>query len=111
MLVKNGTVLKTSRTATSTVLWLQFPSYALNFFFLRSKKKKNKLKKLLGSRAEIKRDCKNGLVKVNGKIENNPGLQVDTDKDIINFDGETIEYKEFIYLMLNKPDGYISATF
>lgn len=51
---KNGTVLKTSRTATSTVLWLQFLSYALNFFFLRSKKKKNKLKKLLGSRAEIK---------------------------------------------------------
>ncbi|WP_195336584.1 pseudouridine synthase [Paraclostridium bifermentans] len=78
--------------------------------------KKQRLDKVLsnlgyGSRAEIKRDCKNGLVKVNGRIENNPGLQVDTDKDIINFDGETIEYKEFIYLMLNKPDGYISATF
>ncbi|WP_261914086.1 S4 domain-containing protein, partial [Paraclostridium bifermentans] len=57
--------------------------------------KKQRLDKVLsnlgyGSRAEIKRDCKNGLVKVNGKIENNPGLQVDTDKDIINFDGETI---------------------
>ena len=78
--------------------------------------KKQRLDKVLsnlgyGSRAEIKRDCKKGLVKVNGKVENNPGLQVDTDKDIINFDGETIEYKEFIYLMLNKPDGYISATF
>ena len=78
--------------------------------------KKQRLDKVLsnlgyGSRAEIKRDCKKGLVSVNGKIENNPGLQVDTDKDIIVFDGETIEYKEYIYLMLNKPDGYISATF
>lgn len=78
--------------------------------------KKQRLDKVLsnlgyGSRAEIKRDCKKGLVKVNGKVENNPGLQVDTDKDIIIFDGETIDYKEYIYIMLNKPDGYISATF
>lgn len=78
--------------------------------------KKQRLDKVLsnlgyGSRAEIKRDCKKGLVTVNNKIENNPGIQVDTDKDIIVFNGETIQYKEFIYLMLNKPDGYISATF
>ncbi|MGL5642433.1 MAG: pseudouridine synthase, partial [Paraclostridium sp.] len=78
--------------------------------------KKQRLDKVLsnlgyGSRAEIKRDCKKGLVTVNNKIENNPGIQVDTDKDIIVFNGETIKYKEFIYLMLNKPDGYISATF
>lgn len=78
--------------------------------------KKQRLDKVLsnlgyGSRAEIKRDCKKGLVQVNGKVENNPGLQVDTDKDIIVFDGETIQYREFVYIMLNKPDGYISATF
>ena len=78
--------------------------------------KKQRLDKVLsnlgyGSRAEIKRDCKKGLVQVNGKVENNPGLQVDTDKDTIVFDGETIQYREFVYIMLNKPDGYISATF
>ena len=28
-----------------------------------------------------------------------------------HLDGEKVTYKEFIYLMLNKPDGYISATF
>lgn len=78
--------------------------------------KKQRLDKVLsnlgyGSRAEIKRDCKRGMVIVNGKVENNPGLQVDTDKDEISFDGEIIQYREFVYIMLNKPDGYISATF
>lgn len=42
---------------------------------------------------------------------NNPGVQVDVENDEIIFDGEKVTYKEFIYLMLNKPDGYISATF
>ncbi|MGL5507887.1 MAG: pseudouridine synthase [Paraclostridium sp.] len=78
--------------------------------------KKQRLDKVLsnlgyGSRAEIKRDCKRGMVTVNDKVENNPGLQVDTDKDKIVFDGEVIKYREFVYIMLNKPDGYISATF
>lgn len=78
--------------------------------------KKQRLDKVLsnlgyGSRAEIKRDCKRGMVTVNDKIESNPGLQVDTDKDKIVFDGEVIKYREFVYIMLNKPDGYISATF
>ena len=78
--------------------------------------KKQRLDKVLsnvgyGSRAEIKRDCKRGLVVVNGTVINNPGAQVDTDTDEILFDGERVEYREFIYLMLNKPDGYISATF
>lgn len=64
-----------------------------------------------GSRAEIKRYCKNGRITVNGKVVNNPGLQVDPENDEIVFDGETVKYREFVYIMLNKPDGYISATF
>lgn len=64
-----------------------------------------------GSRAEIKRYCKQGLIKVNGKIISNPGLQADPENDEIIFDGEVIRYREFVYIMLNKPDGYISATY
>lgn len=64
-----------------------------------------------GSRAEIKRYCKNGRITVNGKVVNNPGLQADPENDEIVFDGETVKYREFVYIMLNKPDGYISATF
>ena len=78
--------------------------------------KKQRIDKILsnlgyGSRSELKKICKNGLVKVNGKVINNPGVQVDVENDEIIFDGEKVTYKEFIYLMLNKPDGYISATF
>ncbi|MGM9530314.1 pseudouridine synthase [Intestinibacter sp.] len=78
--------------------------------------KKQRIDKILsnlgyGSRSELKKLCKNGLVKVNGKVINNPGVQVDVENDEILFDGEKVVYKEFIYLMLNKPNGYISATF
>ena len=78
--------------------------------------KKMRVDKLLSnvgvaSRAELKKYCKQGLISVNGKVINNPGVQVDVENDEIIFNGEKVTYKEFIYLMLNKPDGYISATF
>ena len=64
-----------------------------------------------GSRAEIKKYCKYGIIFVNGQVVNNPGLQVDPENDEIIFDGEKVNYREFVYIMLNKPGGYISATF
>ena len=78
--------------------------------------KKMRVDKLLSnvgvaSRAELKKYCKQGLISVNGKVINNPGIQVDSEKDEVMFNGEKIVYREFIYIMLNKPDGYISATF
>ena len=78
--------------------------------------KKMRVDKLLSnvgvaSRAELKKYCKQGLISVNGKVINNPGIQVDSENDELMFNGEKIVYREFIYIMLNKPDGYISATF
>ena len=78
--------------------------------------KKMRVDKLLSnvgvaSRAELKNYCKQGLISVNGKVINNPGVQVDSESDDIRFNGEKIVYREFVYIMLNKPDGYISATF
>ena len=64
-----------------------------------------------GSRSDLKKYCKQGFVKINGKIISNPGTQVDTANDKIEFDNKEIKYREFIYLMMNKPDGYLSATF
>ena len=65
----------------------------------------------VGSRSEIKKFLKTCRVKLNGKIEKNPNTQVDIEKDEILFDDERVIYKEFTYLMLNKPKDYISATF
>ena len=64
-----------------------------------------------GSRAELKVYCKKGMVKVNDKVISNPGTQVDTDVDKIEFNNEVVNYREFVYIMMNKPDGYLSATF
>ncbi|MCC0637870.1 MULTISPECIES: pseudouridine synthase [unclassified Clostridioides] len=77
--------------------------------------KKQRIDKILsnlgyGSRSEIKKYCKQGSVVVNGSEVSNPGTQVDTENDEILFNGEEVFYREYIYLMMNKPDGYISAT-
>ncbi|AXU70463.1 rRNA pseudouridine synthase [Clostridioides difficile] len=77
--------------------------------------KKQRIDKILsnlgyGSRSEIKKYCKQGSVVVNGSEVSNPGTQVDTENDEILFNGEEVIYREYIYLIMNKPDGYISAT-
>lgn len=77
--------------------------------------KKQRIDKILsnlgyGSRSEIKKYCKQGSVVVNGSEVSNPGTQVDPENDEILFNGEEVIYREYIYLMMNKPDGYVSAT-
>ena len=37
-------------------------------------------------------------------------MQIDEERDEIRFDGQVLEYEEFVYYMINKPQGVISAT-
>ena len=53
---------------------------------------------------------KAGRVTVNGKKEKSAKLQIDEERDKIRFDGQVLEYEEFVYYMMNKPKGVISAT-
>ena len=53
---------------------------------------------------------KAGRVTVNGKKERSAKLQINEEKDEIRFDGQVLEYEEFVYYMMNKPQGVISAT-
>ena len=64
----------------------------------------------VGSRTEVKNLLKSGRVMVNGKKEKSAKLQIDEERDEIRFDGEVLEYEEFVYYMMNKPKGVISAT-
>ncbi len=78
--------------------------------------KKIRIDKLLsnvgvGSRSEIKKYIKSNLVKVNDKIVKDSGLLVNPQSDFITFNQKEVNYKEFIYIMLNKPSGYLSATY
>ena len=64
----------------------------------------------VGSRTEVKNYLKAGRVMVNGKKEKSAKLQINEDTDEICFDGQKLEYEEFVYYMMNKPQGVISAT-
>lgn len=63
-----------------------------------------------GSRKEIKQAIRKGLIEVNGELVKDNGMQVDPESDRIIVNGEEIFYRKFIYLMMNKPDGVVSAT-
>lgn len=63
----------------------------------------------VGSRSEVKKYIKNGFVRIEEKVITDPGFLVDTEEKVL-FADRVIEYKEFIYLMMNKPQGVISAT-
>ncbi|NLP42706.1 MAG: rRNA pseudouridine synthase [Veillonellaceae bacterium] len=63
-----------------------------------------------GSRKEIKRIVKAGRVSVNGEFARQSDMHVSPYKDNIEVDGNKIVYREFVYLMMNKPSGVISAT-
>ena len=64
----------------------------------------------VGSRTEVKNFLKSGRVTVNGKKEKSAKLQINEDTDEICFDGQKLDYEEFVYYMMNKPQGVISAT-
>lgn len=63
-----------------------------------------------GTRSEIKQLVKRGAVSVNGRTVKDSGQQVHPERDEIDVDGEPVVYREFVYLMLNKPQGVVSAT-
>jgi len=63
-----------------------------------------------GSRKEIKGIVKKKLVEVDGNIAKDSSMQVDASISIITINGEKINYRKNIYLMMNKPDGVVSAT-
>ncbi len=64
-----------------------------------------------GTRNEIKKLCRQGAVLVNGKEMKKSSDHVDPNKDEIFFNGQRVDYREYVYIMLNKPAGYISATY
>ena len=64
----------------------------------------------VGSRTEVKNFLKAGRVTVNGKKEKSAKLQINEEIDEICFDGQKLDYEEFVYYMMNKPQGVISAT-
>ncbi len=64
----------------------------------------------LGSRKEVKEYIRKGYIVVNGEVIKSDDFKINPDEDEIIIDGESFKYDEYVYLMLNKPEGVISAT-
>ena len=62
------------------------------------------------TRKEIKKLISKGIVYVNGEQVKKPETKYDETNISININGEEIEVKKHVYLLLNKPKGYVSTT-
>lgn len=63
-----------------------------------------------GTRKEVRQLLKNGAVRINDQVEKKSGAHVNTETDRVTCLGEPVVYREFIYLMMNKNQGILSAT-
>lgn len=64
----------------------------------------------IGTRSEIKKLIAAGAVYVEGLNKPSPKDKVDENSAVVYLNGKQIKYRKFIYLMLNKPQGYVSAV-
>jgi 16S rRNA pseudouridine516 synthase len=63
-----------------------------------------------GSRKEVKKLLKEGGLQVNGEVVKDGKSHVNPETDTVVLHGEEVQYREFIYLLMHKPPGVISAT-
>lgn len=64
----------------------------------------------VGSRSEMKKDIRKGLVKVDEEVVRSIDFKINPEKSSVTYAGELIAYAEYEYYMLNKPAGAISAS-
>ncbi len=64
----------------------------------------------VATRSESKKLIKSGVVLVEGLGSLRPETQIDPTTARVTVRGVPIQYREFVYLMLNKPQGYLSST-
>lgn len=64
----------------------------------------------IGSRSQVKTYIRQGMVTVNGKVVSQAETKVEELSDEICFQGQPIRYCKYVYYMLHKPEGVVSAT-
>lgn len=64
----------------------------------------------IASRKESSQAARRGLITVNGAVVKDASKHINPEIDLISYMGRAIEYRKYVYVMLNKPDGYVSAT-
>ncbi len=64
----------------------------------------------LGTRSQVKDYVRQGHVTVNGLPEKAAERKIDINHDLVCFQGRLLSYRQYVYYMLNKPIGVVSAT-
>lgn len=77
--------------------------------------KMERLDKFISNRSSLTRSqateaLKKGRVKINGETVRDGALKVNPDTDEISLDDDVISAEEYVYYLLNKPAGVVSAT-
>ena len=62
------------------------------------------------TRSEAKRLIADRRVRLDRPVRLKAELQIDPERDRVFVDGKEIPYKKYLYIMLNKPSGYVSST-
>lgn len=63
-----------------------------------------------GSRKDVKELLKKKRVKIADKVVVKGNVHVDPKEQIVTVDGDTIDYEKYLYMIIHKPQNYISAT-
>ena len=76
---------------------------------------KERLDKIISSQSMMTRSdasklIRSGAVAVNGTVVKNTSMKIDTDCDCITVNSMPFRYRKYIYIMMNKPDGIVSAS-
>ena len=64
----------------------------------------------IGTRKEVKEILKKGKISVNSIFIKDGRIHINEKKDIIKYEDKVVGYKPFVYIMMNKPAGIVSAT-
>ncbi len=64
----------------------------------------------IATRSESGKAAKRGGITLNGVLCPRADIQINPDSDVVSYFGKVIKYQQFRYIMLNKPEGYVSAT-
>ena len=65
---------------------------------------------LIISRSVVRVAIQRGRATVNGVVVRDAGASIDADTDLITYEGNEVGYKEYVYILMNKPKGVLSAA-
>lgn len=64
----------------------------------------------IASRKDIKAAAKKGLITVNGETAKDVSQKIDESCAVVTYMGSRVQWRKYVYVMINKPAGYISST-